>query len=1131
MVEIDNNRASEVRERYLQEIRRLLIGPGSENITTNLESEIISEAPTLRYLTGILYSKKDSVVENKDLDKENEELNQENDPEEQPTFIDNSFKPSTIGISFYCTSDSGMVPVVIDTAYYSPIKDVALSLPEERYKFLLRALEKLDVSVLEFDNENYRVGLKNVDDLNSRDESIKTLIDQVQDKDAKEYIKKLRFVNYPKSKNGNCFKRHGFKKQLEISVDNLGSQQVIISLEENINIKLNIIVENVLENSRIKSVTLVLENLSDKNLFQSKISVNANKKVSFFSAEEVQKRKFRQNNNSEEIKEHLMYRNKKTFAFGRGVAAVWDTNLDKPFKIETECIPTYEMMPMSFSISNLDSNVLRPQSYINNNKVKQIEYLKSFVAEYDSWILKTKQKICELDQIFKECASENLRICHECSGRIKKTIDLIDTDDKALKTFRLANETILLQRVKSRLTKEQCFDTHDYKQVDFAWRPFQLAFILLTFESLINKNSAERDVVDLLWVSTGGGKTEAYLFAIAATIIYGRLSSKASKFGTTVIMRYTLRLLTTQQFSRAAAMICALEYIRKNRQDLGEEVISLGLWIGNKSTPSSRKEAIKILTEMGNEDNLESALAKNQFQLLECPWCHEKYSIIPENNRFGTNGWGYKALRSKKGQFDMRCLTNDCPFSKGLPVYVVDETIYKNKPTLLFSTVDKFAQVPLRAEAGNLFGSFMEDITRPELVIQDELHLISGPLGSIVGLYESGFDYILQSSESNPKYIASTATIKNSAEQIKNLFDRRVFQFPPDGISQEDNFFVRENQNTRGRKYVGVMANGKTQVTAEVRLLSAMLQSIKTLRLSQDEEELYWTVVSYFNSMRELGKASSLLRDDVHDQIEKISKREMNNPRVLLQNNAVELTSRVKSGEIPNTLDKLSISHAEREDHAVDTLIATNMFSVGVDVGRLNNMLVVGQPKLTSEYIQATSRVGRENLGMVFTLYNSMRSRDRSHYETFTSYHESLYRYVEPTSVTPFSVPAMKKAIAAVIVSMVRNTVPEMRNENQAGLILQHQQELSQICDFLFDRIKEVDSENHLYFNDARKEINNFLQQWIDMAEENEELFYYKGSDEYAQTLLTSFDQRANGLAIPVMGSMRNVDKQSRFIF
>lgn len=645
--------------------------------------------------------------------------------------------------------------------------------------------------------------------------------------------------------------------------------------------------------------------------------------------------------------------------------------------------------------------------------------------------------------------------------------------------------------------------------------------------------------MDLIWVPTGGGKTEAYLFAIASSILYSRISDN-NNHGVNVIMRYTLRLLTSQQFDRASKLIVALEYIRRNNVlQLGKNEISIGLWIG-KGTSNSRTDAKEILKDMVNAGNLKTALSKNTFQILMCPWCQKKESIIPTPEKASEKlEWGYNAIFTKKG-FDLYCTTPQCPFGRikksGLPIYVTDESVYKKFPTLLFGTVDKFASVPLKQEAIDLFGN---QNSRPSLIIQDELHLISGPLGSIVGAYEASFDYIMKSNlkNSSPKYIASTATIKNAENQVREIFDREVFQFPPNGIDASDNFFVKENSELHGRKYFGIMPTGKTQTTAEVRLISLMLQVINNIDLTPDEKEMFWTVTGYFNSLRELGKSASLIYDDVRDYCQQLANRNDIDLRHLKNDGdgLEELTSRVNGSEIPEILSRLNVSYEANENKAVDILIASNMLSVGVDIDRINSMFVVGQPKSTSEYIQATSRVGRKSLGAVYALYNSTKSRDRSHYETFLSYHKSMYKYVETSSVTPYSLPSLNKTIAAIIVTMVRNSNEELAGENSAANIVDHKDELLQAKEFLLKRLRNSEDKHHLYRDSGEKIINDFVKQWIRLAmtakANDQELPYFQRSlkkSKYDFQLMKPYNRDDHEEATAVMDSMRTVEENSR---
>ena len=520
-------------------------------------------------------------------------------------------------------------------------------------------------------------------------------------------------------------------------------------------------------------------------------------------------------------------------------------------------------------------------------------------------------------------------------------------------------------------------------------------------------------------VSTGGGKQKRTRsvsvcdFPQEAPLSQGRRS-------TAIIMRYTLRLLTAQQFQRASTLICACELIRQERPEvLGEASISIGLWIGSASTPNTLDNAYDRL------DRMVSGVEKeNPFQVLACPWCGTRLTRDEDKG-----SWGYKK-GNRPRRLRIHCTEATCAFSNDLPIMVVDEDIYRNPPTLLFGTVDKFALLPWRQEVKHIFGLSAE-ILSPELIIQDELHLISGPLGTIVGLYETAIDLLCSVKGVSPKILASTATIRRANDQVKALYNREVSVFPPSGTEAEDSFFAREAELSEkpGRVYVGLMATGKTLTTTQVRLMAGLLQYIFEADYNAELKDPYWTLVCYFNTIRELGKCSTLALDDIKDRVRRIAFRRGTKQRVYYQ--ADELTGSRKSEDIPTMLNRLEISYPD--NGTIDILLASSMISVGIDIDRLGLMTVVSQPKSTSEYIQATSRVGRKCPGLIVTLYDGARPRDRSHYERFTAFHQAFYRYVEPTSVTPFSGPARDRALHAVLVTLVRHCLKDLTADNQAG--------------------------------------------------------------------------------------------------
>jgi hypothetical protein len=532
-------------------------------------------------------------------------------------------------------------------------------------------------------------------------------------------------------------------------------------------------------------------------------------------------------------------------------------------------------------------------------------------------------------------------------------------------------------------------------------------------------------------------------------------------------MRYTLRLLTSQQFQRAASLICACEVLRReNEQMLGTAPITLGLWVGKSLTPNDEDEALRKLDRLAKK----KGGAKNPFQLLSCPWCGTELDN-PEDLGYIDGGGKHLFVCPNHGI---------CPFSKRsspLPVCVVDETIYEHPPSLIIGTVDKFAMLAWRDRAGQIF-----DVGGgPDLIIQDELHLISGPLGSMVGLYEGVIDHLCSRRGRRPKIIASTATIRRAAEQCRALYDRPMFQFPPPGLDASDSYFAYEDPNSAGRQYVGFLPTASSSpLTAQIRGVVALQQGVPLMAGPETPAESldpYWTLVQYFSSLKELGRAATFITADIPEFLPTMHRRYEVAPTARRwMRLSEELTSRKSEDEIPKILKRLEVAYRpgrKRYEQALDTVLATNMISVGVDIDRLGVMMVVTQPKATSEYIQASSRVGRSrhSPGLVFTLYNSGRPRDRSHYEQFRGYHEAFYGAVEPTSVTPFSPPALDRALHAVLVIAGRHVAKwsspddfDAKDEAFAGFL-----------DFLRARVQAVD-EDHLADYDTTLKAR--LEEW-----------------------------------------------------
>lgn len=777
----------------------------------------------------------------------------------------------------------------------------------------------------------------------------------------------------------------------------------------------------------------------------------------------------------------LLYRKVKSYAMGHGCAPDWEDNNPYATWIATTIFPEYEIKPIV--PNHLDDVSLEMFKMSDLGCFETtIHELNVLCDSYSSWIDGLKSETINIEEKYKLTAQKHIDNCVDCLSRMRNGVALLEQDENVRTAFQLMNHAMLLQQLHYSLPLQkwiddknnnlilenpvqlpEILDSNTWYEKDTRiygkWRPFQLAFILINLKSMNNKSSDERDIVDLIWFPTGGGKTEAYLGLSAYTIFLRRLKNKDDS-GTAILMRYTLRLLTAQQYERASAMICACELIRKDRSDiLGDSRISIGLWVGSTTSPNSMKDAVTAFDKLYNGTS-----DSNPFVMLKCPWCGAQMGMVQLGNS-NNKIVGYKKILLARGKKHIifRCNNTACDFSSDehcLPLYVIDESIYENTPTLLLGTVDKFAMLPFRPQAQAIFGyKDGKKISSPDLIIQDELHLISGPLGSMVGLYET-LIYELCTSRSggvevHPKTIASTATISRASEQCQALYGcekEKVFQFPPQGLETGDSFFAREDTTQKGRKYVGILAPGATsEATAAIRLYASLLYAAKKIIvIEENQRDPYWTNMGYYNSIRELGQAATWIKADIDQYLDIMYKRryddkrysdheEYKKKRRYIRRDE-ELTSRIRSDKVTASLANLNISYLGETDekgkgkeYPIDICLATNMISVGLDVPRLGLMTVAGQPKTTSEYIQATSRVGRDlekSPGVIFTLYKPGRPRDKSHYEQFKSYHSKIYSHVEPTSVTPFSAPIRERALHAILIGILRLEGSDKFNED-----------------------------------------------------------------------------------------------------
>jgi len=799
----------------------------------------------------------------------------------------------------------------------------------------------------------------------------------------------------------------------------------------------------------------------------------------------------------------LMFRDRAEWAVGHNTSVVQPKpDADGHVRaLKTTQLPQYEVRSVRHEKLDIETTMKKLAQMDRGGLANALTPL---IEAYGAWI--NKQRYAPLDrEAFDTTRDSLMNRAERARQRMREGIDRLCADPELHEAFRYANLAMHAAALQADAWRE------DKRYVDGElprWRPFQLAFILLNLASIADPCHVDRGCAELIHFPTGGGKTEAYLGLIACTLVLRRLRGKSRPDegrGVAVILRYTLRLLTLDQLGRAATLICALEEMRRrDPKKLGNARFSVGLWVGQSATANRLKEVHAALHDFTPGSTI------SPFPLSTCPWCGADIKI---HNIKLVDDHG-KPSKTKYTRAVVYCEGNGCSYSErkrpgqGLPVVFVDEQIYQELPDFLVATVDKFAMMPWRGDAGMLFGrathldelrayGVMHDPPKgasvlpqglhpPELIVQDELHLISGPLGTMVGLYETAVDFLSRRTIDGvarvPKIVCSTATARRAREQILALFERQEMDiFPPRGINEGDNFFATVNQSDPGRLYVGVAAPGRALRAVSVRTYATVLAAAQKHfdpngKLDQPADP-YMTLVGYFNSLRELGGMRRLVEDEVRTRIKKIAddKRPHHwvGPHPWADNRDLdlpaELTSRESTEIVKETKRRLNArradAKAENGAEPLDVVLASSMISVGLDVDRLGLMVVTGQPKTSSEYIQATSRVGRSYPGLVVTCLNASRPRDRSHYERFVAYHESFYREVEATSVTPFSIQTLDRGLVGTLISMIRHGLLDMQAPR--GVMRLHENRA--LANLILEELV-IRGKNHRQWEDAEAE-------------------------------------------------------------
>lgn len=822
---------------------------------------------------------------------------------------------------------------------------------------------------------------------------------------------------------------------------------------------------------------------------------------------------------TEEEKElELRYKNVKSFAIGHAVGVDW--SVENNYRvIKSNFMPKVEVPSVTANTAGKETKHLN-FNYLSgcHKDLNVIQDLTKFADDYHHWIDNQNTLMASMDSHERPVAENIVNRANEAHKRIYEGIELLRNNKSARLSFAFMNAAML---------KQMTVGKSSARFEDYNWRPFQLAFVLMAMKSSIDDGDLNRDLVDLIWFPTGGGKTEAYLGVMVMVFVYRRLVYPHSQDSTVAIMRYTLTLLTGQQFVRAAKVVCALELLRRKSEHLlGNTPFTLGLWVGSKSTPNTFYQAQQ---ELGN-NNFE------KLGIASCPWCKSKFD---KSNYVATDS-----------SFQFVCTNGSCEFGSSevptLPCSTVDESLYDRPPTLLLATVDKFAMLAWDSRAEVFFGG--KGKRPPELIIQDELHLISGALGSIVGLYEVGIEAALVKRGIFPKYIASTATIRNASEQAKALYGKFSAVFPPAGLEHDDSYFAKTlpvNEKP-GRLYVGYMAFSKAK-RESLEPLSSLIAVAPEMHFEgkPDYRDAWWTQLIYHGSLKGVATSDASFRGPISRAIQEklleyskslspdeLAVRKRNLQRILNVKSLTSLQGAEKNNQTFSELEQACDSKS-----AIDVALSTNMISVGLDVERLTVMIINGQPLTTSEYIQASSRVGRGDVpGVVFVNYYKSQTSSLSHYENFRSYHESFYRYVEPTSLTPFTYQALKRALHAALVIAVRMSGIGLSENGDADKFQASNKDIQQLVLILKSRIKNAiegpfntelqNLEQSIKLTTTLDMLDELVDEWSHHAEESRESkrqLHFNSNDRASNSLMKTHDSMKEGLW-EAQTSMRTVE-------
>ncbi len=599
--------------------------------------------------------------------------------------------------------------------------------------------------------------------------------------------------------------------------------------------------------------------------------------------------------------------------------------------------------------------------------------------------------------------------------RLRSGLALLETNTSLRRSFVLANRAF-----------------HESPLVNHTdWRPFQLGFLLANAVSIADgEPGGSRSVVDTLWFATGGGKTETYLLYVLTAAFYDRLRGKRE--GITSWGRFPLRMLSLQQTQRFADVLAAAELVRQAEQIHGRE-FSLGFFVGAGGTPNKIKKDARA----GEPSPTDPDMPARYRVLLRCPFC----GSTDLQMRFDTRRW----------TLDHVCRDSGCSWGgKPLPFRIVDDEIYRSLPTVVLGTLDKAASIAMQAAMRGFYGppsgrcptqghgftyaprsgspggclfpgctatpvALPQDgsLYAPTVRMQDELHLLRDSLGAVDSHYEALLDALQAHYGSVPKIIASSATLAGHDEQVEALYRRDGRTFPRPGPEAGRSFWSRST-DVLARRFAGLAPRGVTLEYATDQLTES-LQRV-TRRAVDDPTGVAATLGINVAKIPDLvlQYGVDVVYGSTLKDVEAVARSFDTQIQLDRPVNAATLTGRTPLDEVRQTLARLVEPEADFYER-IHLVAASSMLSHGVDMNRLNVMVMLGLPLATAEFIQTTSRVGRTHPGLVIVLHKIGRERDAAVYRTFPSFVAHADRLIDPVPITAKSRRVLELTFAGLV--------------------------------------------------------------------------------------------------------------------